>query len=53
MSKWADIVGNVGNDQYDKRIALLQSNELYTKSIEETVSSTIHNLKEGNGDAPL
>ncbi len=51
MSKWADIVGNVGNDQYDKRIALLQSKELYTKSIEETVNATIHNLKAGDGRA--
>ena len=51
MNKWADIVGNVGTDQYDKRIALLQSKNLYTKSIEETVNSTIHNLQSNDGRA--
>jgi len=51
MSKWAEIVGNVGNDQYDKRVALLQSKKLYTQSIEKAVSSTIQNLKKGDGRA--
>ena len=51
MNKWSDIVGNVGKDQYDKKIAFLKESGLYTKSIEETVGATIRNLKAGDGRA--
>jgi hypothetical protein len=51
MNKWADIVGNVGNEQYENRIAALKSNGLYTQAIEDTVNSTIHNLNAGGGRA--
>ncbi|WP_273426068.1 Z1 domain-containing protein [Marinobacter sp.] len=47
--KWKDIVGDVGNNQYNKRIALLKEKGLYTTSIENTVEKTIDNIKSGNG----
>lgn len=46
---WADIVGDVGTDQYDRRIADLKQKEIDVTSIEETVSNTIQSLKEGKG----
>ncbi|MBI1423343.1 MAG: DNA helicase [Gammaproteobacteria bacterium] len=51
MSRWDEIVGNVGNDQYDKRIVFLKENNIYTGSIENTVTETIHNIKTGGGRA--
>ncbi|PFG53245.1 replication restart DNA helicase PriA [Marinobacter sp. LV10R520-4] len=47
--KWKDIVGDVGSNQYNKRIASLKEKGLYTDSIENTVDKTIENIKSGNG----
>lgn len=49
MTKWADYVGNVGNDQYDRRISSLKEKGMETKSIEETIAETIHNIQSGQG----
>ncbi len=49
MTDWSSIVGNVGNDQYEKRIAALKGRDLDTTPIEVTVNSTIENLKKGDG----
>ena len=45
---WGKYVGQVGNDQYDKRIAELKGKEIDTTSIEETVTKTIKNLESGD-----
>ncbi len=47
--KWSEIVGDVGNDQYDCRIAILNKNGIDVTSIHETVSKTIQNLAGGSG----
>ncbi|MEM9261957.1 MAG: Z1 domain-containing protein [Pseudomonadota bacterium] len=46
---WAALVGDIGTDQYDKRIAELNSLAKDTTSIEETVGKTIDNLKRAEG----
>ncbi|MEZ5922021.1 MAG: Z1 domain-containing protein [Parvularculaceae bacterium] len=47
--KWADIVGVVGNDQYDRRIQALKNRSLNTTAIESTVSETIATLQRSDG----
>ena len=49
MVDWASIVGNVGNDQYERRIAALKARDLDTSPIEDTVNDTITNLERGSG----
>lgn len=51
MTKWAEVVGNVGSEQYEERIRKLKSVGLNTESIEDTVNATIHNLTAGYGRA--
>lgn len=46
---WKDIVGDVGRNQYNQRIAFLKEKGLYTTSIENTVEKTIENIKFGDG----
>lgn len=43
---WADIVGNVGENQYRDRIDTLKSDGIDTSSIETTVDRTLSNLKQ-------
>lgn len=45
---WTSIVGNVGETQFDDRIASLKKKGVETKSIEKTVKETITNLKTKN-----
>jgi hypothetical protein len=44
---WSEIVGNVGNNQYQERIQLLNSGGTITTEIEHTVEGAIANLKKG------
>lgn len=44
---WSDIVGNVGKDQYKKRIQLLNGRGITTTEIEHAVEGAIANLKKG------
>ncbi|RYE39011.1 MAG: DNA helicase, partial [Sphingobacteriales bacterium] len=46
---WKNIVGNVGVNQYEKRIKELKEKGIDTGSIEDTVTSTIANLKAAKG----
>ncbi|MEP3225649.1 MAG: Z1 domain-containing protein [Parasphingorhabdus sp.] len=48
---WSTQVGNVGNDQYDRRIEKLKQGGIDTSSIEKTVNQTIGNLKPGCGSS--
>lgn len=45
---WSSIVGQVGGKQYQSRLSALSSKKIDTQSIEDTVETTIKNLK-GNG----
>jgi hypothetical protein len=46
---WGSIVGVVGGDQYQKRLATLTSKSIDTRSIEDTVEKTITSLKTSGG----
>ncbi|WP_338879036.1 Z1 domain-containing protein [Achromobacter veterisilvae] len=46
---WGSIVGKVGNDQYQRRLAALTDKKIDTRSIEDTVEKTIANFKASNG----
>ena len=46
---WSKVVGNVGDDQYERRIRELKQRGIYTESIESTVKSTVQNLHKGQG----
>ncbi|HWK70375.1 MAG TPA: Z1 domain-containing protein [Burkholderiaceae bacterium] len=46
---WGSIVGNVGGDQYQHRLAELSSKNIDTRSIEDTVEKTVNNFKMGCG----
>lgn len=46
---WGSIVGNVGWDQYQHRLAALSSDNFDIHSIEDTVDKTVNNLKIGRG----
>ena len=41
---WAEIVGNVGSDQYENRINTLKSNKIDTSCIEQTIKQTIESF---------
>lgn len=45
--KWADVVGDVGHDQYHERIRKLNSLGITTTEIEATVEQAIENLTQG------
>jgi len=45
---WADLVGNVGTDQYTQRIEGLKKIGLDTRAIEDSVNATINNLNKGD-----
>ena len=42
---WSKIVGNIGDTQYNDRIAVLKANSFNTTSIEKTVKKILTNLK--------
>jgi hypothetical protein len=41
---WAEIVGNVGSNQYEKRIQALKSKDIDTSCIERTIQQTIRSF---------
>lgn len=45
---WSSIVGQVGEKQYQSRLSALSAKKIDTQSIEDTIETTIKNLK-GNG----
>lgn len=46
---WSGIVGKVGGNQYQSRLSALTSKRIDTRSIEDTVEKTIHNLQTSGG----
>lgn len=46
---WANVVGKVGDRQYEERISSLRTKGINTTSIEDTVEKTIKNLKNSSG----
>ena len=46
---WGNMVGNVGESQYEKRLTALKEKKINIKSIEYTVDKTIQNIKTSRG----
>ncbi|WP_449415199.1 Z1 domain-containing protein [Ochrobactrum teleogrylli] len=46
---WGSIVGKVGGNQYQSRLAALASRNIDTRSIEDTIEKTTENLKTSGG----
>ena len=48
---WASIVGNVGSNQYEKRLESLQRRDLDTTSIEKAIKKTIESFSYGDNSS--
>ncbi|PKM44645.1 MAG: DNA helicase [Gammaproteobacteria bacterium HGW-Gammaproteobacteria-1] len=50
-SKWASVVGDVGRNQYNKRLEVLRTNKIDTVEIERTISATVNALNYGDNES--
>jgi hypothetical protein len=50
-SNWAEMVGNVGSTQYERRIQFLQGKGINTSAIEKTVKATVDSFNYGDNQS--